>query len=144
MKLVVRQMAWLNATPKPDDRTKRAQIGAEVAQVSRLARFKADKIKPQMPPNPLPHIVDRLVEIGLNEQAGMGVAPLSWSTIDAWTRLTGIDLMPWEVRLIRSLSVAYLSEGSRAESENCPPPWRGTWTARNLEVEQSRLEELLG
>lgn len=137
-------MAWLNATPKPDARTKRAQIDADVPLITRLARFKADKIKPQMPPNPLPHIVDRLVEIGLNEQAGMGVGPLSWATIDTWMKVTGVDLMPWEVRLIRGLSVAYLSEGSRAESENCPPPWRGTWTARNLEAEQARLEDLLG
>src|SRR3546814_2226980 len=82
-------MAWLNATPKPDERTKRAKHGTS-AQISRAERFKKDGITPQMPPNPAPHIIDRLVEIGLTEAAGMGAAPLSWQSIRSWSDMTGI------------------------------------------------------
>src|SRR3546814_5786496 len=129
-------MAWLNATPKPDERTKRAKHGTS-AQISRAERFKKDGITPQMPPNPAPHIIDRLVEIGLTEAAGMGAAPLSWQSIRSWSDMTGIYPAPWEARLIRKLSIEYLAEGRRAESENCPPPWRAEVTERERETERS-------
>lgn len=97
-----------------------------------------------MPPDPAPHITARLSEIGLCEAAGMGVVPLSWQTIDAWARLTGVQLAPWEARLIRKLSSDYVSMTRKAESENCPPPWRSPVTdeQRNAEVEQ--LKRVLG
>src|SRR3546814_11565511 len=83
-------MAWLNATPKPDERTKRAKHGTS-AQISRAERFKKDGITTQMPPNPATHIIDRLVENGLTEAAGMGAAPLSWQSIGSWSDRTGIN-----------------------------------------------------
>ena len=96
-----------------------------------------------MPPNLAPHIIDRLIEIGLTEPAGMGVGPVSWREIDAWCNRT-IDLPPWEARLLRSLSVAYVAEGRRAESENCPPPWRWEPSEREREAEMARLRMVLG
>lgn len=136
-------MAWLNATPKPDERTKRAKAGA-VATLSRIEAMKRQKITPPMPPNPAPHIVDRLVEIGLTEAAGMGAGPLAWQSIAAWQQVTGIHLPPWEARLIRRLSVEYLAEGRRAESENCPPPWRAEVTVAEVQTEVDRLRMVLG
>jgi hypothetical protein len=106
--------------------------------------MKRDKIAPDMPRNPAPHIIDRLVEMGLTESAGMGAAPLSWREIMAWQEGTGVRLMPWEARLIRSLSVAYLAESRAAESENCAPPWWAGVTQRQIETEQARLEAVLG
>lgn len=97
-----------------------------------------------MPPNPAPHIIDWLMEIGLTEAAGMGSAPLSWQEIDAWCNRTGIDLATWEARLIRRLSADYLAECRKAEDRNCPPPWRWPVTAREREVEMERLEAVLG
>lgn len=137
-------MAWLNATPKPADGSRRAKVAAQVPKISRLEQLKKDKIAPAMPPNPAPHLVDRLVELGLTEAAGMGAAPVSWSTIGAWQSVTGIELAPWEARLLRQLSVEYLAEGRRAESESCPPPWRAPVTAREREVEEEQLRMLLG
>lgn len=140
-------MAWLNATPKPDERTKRGKRLAEgkvPPPISRIEKMKADKITPQLPPNPAPHIIDRLVEIGMTEAAGMGVGPLSWREINEWQRATSVTLEPWEARLIHSLSVAYVSESRRAESENCPPPWRAEVTKREIEVERAALDLLLG
>lgn len=137
-------MAWLNATPKPDARTKRAKLADAEPALSRIDDMKKRKITPGMPPNPAPHIVARLVEIGLTEAAGMGNGPLSWPTIDAWCNRTGIDLAPWEARLIRQLSVDYVAESRLAESENCPPPWRAEVTQREIETELARLQMVLG
>jgi hypothetical protein len=138
-------MAWLNATPKPDPRTKRAQYADSAPPpISRIDDLKRYKITPQMPPNPAPHIINRLVEIGLTEAAGMGAAPLSWREIDAWCSRTRIDLSPWEARLIRKLSVEYLAESRRAESENCPPPWRAAITQREIDMEEAKLRMVLG
>src|SRR3546814_18930817 len=69
----------------------------------------------------------------------MGAAPLSWQSIRSWSDMTGIYPAPWEARLIRKLSIEYLAEGRRAESENCPPPWRAEVTERERETEVQRL-----
>jgi len=106
--------------------------------------MKARKVPVQMPPNPLPHITDRLVEMGVTEAAGMGVVPLSWREIVAWQQGTCTRLAPWEARLIRSLSSAYVAEGRAAESENCPPPWRGEVLSEEADTEEARLRDLLG
>lgn len=137
-------MAWLNATPKPPPGSKRAAAKDQPPPVSRIEQMKRSKIVPQMPPCPAPHIITRLVEIGLTEAAGMGAGPISWQSIDAWCNRTAIDLSPWEARLLRSLSVSYVAEGRKAESENCPPPWRGEVSDREKEVEVERLQMLLG
>ncbi len=140
----MRQLAWLHATPKPPPGTKRAAAKDQPPPISRMEKLTRDKIVPQMPPNPMPHIIARLLEIGLTEAAGMGSGPVSWQAIDAWCNRTGIDLLPWEAKLIRSLSVAYVAEGRNAESENCPPPWQAAVTEREREIELARLRAVLG
>lgn len=136
-------MAWLHATPKPDERSRRAKTEQGPA-ISRLDRMKADGVSPQMPPNPAPHIVERLIEIGLTEAAGMGVGPLSWLSINEWQRAACVRLDPWEAKLIRRLSIEYVAEGRRAEKETCPPPWHREVTQREREIEQKRLQAVLG
>ena len=142
--LYVRSLAWLHATPKPDEGTKRAKLGVTGPGISRLDAMKKDKIIPVMPPNPAPHVTDRLIEIGLSEAAGMGTVPLSWREIDAWCSRTRVDLPPWEARLIRKLSSAYLAEGRIAEKESCPPPWRTVVTQQEKDIEEAQLIALLG
>jgi hypothetical protein len=139
-------MAWLHATPKPDAGTKRAaMVDADAPPpLSRIAALKRDGIPIQMPPNPAKHLVEFLIEIGMSEAAGMGMVPLSWREIRAWCENTRVVLAPWELRLIRRMSAEYLAEGRRAESENAPPPWRAEITQREIDVEQARLEMLLG
>jgi hypothetical protein len=137
-------MAWLHATPKPDPRSKRAKAEHQPAPISRLDQFRRKKAVVAMPPNPMPHIITRLVEIGLTESNGMAATPLSWREIDAWCARTGIDLSPWEARLMRSLSVAYLNEKAKAESETCPPPWRTEVTQREIDADEAALDAVLG
>lgn len=139
-------MAWLQATPKPDPRTKRGKAADDEAapRLSRIAQFKADKIVPGMPPNPAPHITDRLIEIGLTGTGAMTAVPLSWGEIDAWCNRTSIDLEPWEARLISRLSKAYVNQLHASEDEHCPPPFQWKVTAREREVAEEKLMAVLG
>jgi hypothetical protein len=137
-------MAWLQAVPKPPAGSKRAKFAGDQPQISRIDRLKKDKITPQMPPNPVPHIISRFVEIGMVQNSGMGPSPISWGELGEYQRQTGMTLPPWEVRLLRQLSVAYIGEKGRAEDETCPPPWRAEVTQREREVENEALKRLLG
>ncbi len=136
-------MAWLHAVPRPPEGTKRASQD-KAPKLSRLDQMKRDGIVPHMPPNPCPHIVARLIEIGITQPGGMGLAPLSWREIEAWQRMTRVTIAPWEARLLRSLSLAYLAQLSRAESENCPPPFRVEVSQREMEIELNQLAMVLG
>lgn len=137
-------MAWLHATPKPDARSRRGREEPATARLSRIDDLKRKKINPPMPPNPAPHITDWLIEMGLTEAAGMGAVPISSRELAAWQDNTCVRLAPWEARLIRELSKAYLAEGRIAESETCPPPWRAPVTQRELDIEESQLRMVLG
>ena len=137
-------MAWLHATPKPDARSRRGREEPATSRLSRIDDLKRKKINPPMPPNPAPHITDWLIEMGLTEAAGMGAVPISSRELAAWQDNTSVRLAPWEARLIRELSKAYLAEGRIAESETCPPPWRAPVTQRELDIEESQLRMVLG
>ena len=138
-------MAWLNAVPKPDPRLKdRLGDDEKRSQRSRLDLMGGVKNPPPMPPNPLPRMIELLIEIGLTEAAGMGSAPLSWREISAWVDRTGVQLLPWESRLLRSLSVAYLAESHRATAHNSAAPWRAPLTAREIAHELDQLAAVLG
>jgi hypothetical protein len=149
MVLHVQQMAWLNAVPKPNENTKRAkrakERGETVKRLSRREQLKKDGVKnPPMPPNPAPIILAHFIEVGVNETGGMAAAPISWGEIAAWASETGTPASPWEKRLLRQMSIEYLSQGRKAESENAPPPWRGEVTQEERDAEADLLDDLLG
>lgn len=51
--------------------------------------------------------------------SGMGVGPISFSEIEAYQRLVGVKLDPWEVQAVRAIDMAYLqheAERSKARS----------------------------
>jgi hypothetical protein len=54
----------------------------------------------------------------------MGKSELSWGAIGEWAREIGIDLAPWQKRILRRLSRDYLNESERATKPDCPPPWQ--------------------
>ncbi|GGB21526.1 hypothetical protein GCM10011380_08880 [Sphingomonas metalli] len=95
-----------------------------------------------MPPNIMPHVVDRLTEIGLTGSNGMAAVPLSWGEINEWERSSTVRITGWEKRLIRALSVAYVAEGHRAESDTCPPPWLGEANEATKAAEVAALDLL--
>lgn len=136
-------MAWLHAVPKPAEGSARAKA-AEQNKLSRLEQMTRQGIRPAMPPNPAPQFVAWFIEMGIVENGGMGPVPLSWTAIAAWQRVTGVTLQPWEARLIRKLSIEYIDQKSRAESESCPAPWRGKVTDRECNIEDAALRRVLG
>lgn len=124
LSLYVRMLAWLNTAPRAPERPGGKPTPKRDEDTrSRLERFQADGIEPDMPPLVAPWIVEHLMEIGPIESAGMGVAPIGWRTIHAWQEVTGAVLQPWEARLLHRLSAEYVMESRRAEKANCPAPW---------------------
>lgn len=97
-----------------------------------------------MPPVDLPHVIERWTEVGLTGSNGMAATPLSWGEINEWQRATSIRISPWEARLIRSLSIAYIAQSRLSEDEACPPPWRGEITEAEKQREVSILDAVLG
>lgn len=71
------------------------------------------------------YLVDHLFEMGPTMAAGAGSGPLTFAEMEAWQRLTGVALTPWESQLIRQLSNEYLAESFDATQENRPAPYRG-------------------
>lgn len=63
------------------------------------------------------------MEAGPTSPTSMGAVPLTWDEMGAWERRFGIELSPWESRLLRRLSYEYLKESHRAEKHDAAPPW---------------------
>jgi hypothetical protein len=67
------------------------------------------------------YLIDYLFEIGPAMDGGMGIVPLSYGEIAAWSLLTGIRLRPWEARTLRRLSREYVDELHKGSWR---PPWQ--------------------
>lgn len=140
----MRHLAYLQAVPRPPRGSKRAEAFDPGAALSRRDQMKKDGVPVLMPVNPAPHIIDRLIEVGLTEAAGMGAGPVSWGAINEWQRATRVILPPWEAKLLRRLSSDYLSMSRAAEEETCPAPWRGVPTEAAIKAELRALDAVLG
>jgi hypothetical protein len=91
--------------------------------MTRMQAMTAGGLVPDMPVIRTPWIIDALMEIGPSEAGAMGQVPLSWASIDHWQRCIGAELQPWVCRLIRRLSIEFVSEGQRAREPDCPQPF---------------------
>ena len=48
---------------------------------------------------------------------GFGPLPLSWQDMDAWARISGIELQPWQARILRAMDAAWLEAADAARSK---------------------------
>lgn len=112
-------MAWLAAVPV--DRRPNAVHDAR----SRAERMAADGLQrlPFPPVRAGEYLAEYLTDAGPVSAGGMGVAPLSYSEIDAWARTTATPLQPWEAQMLRRLSRAYAASLRASEDAGCLPPW---------------------
>lgn len=85
--------------------------------------MRADGLAIELPPNPMPYLVDWLMECGPLVATGMGNVPLGWGDIHHWQDLTGSDPNPWEARTLRRLSRAYHEQMHQAKKPTCPAPY---------------------
>ena len=50
--------------------------------------------------------------------AGMGISPLEWPDIEAFSRLSGMRLLPWEVTMIEKMDDLWLRSMAEATRSN--------------------------
>jgi hypothetical protein len=135
-----RYSAWLNTVPQPK-RRKRGNDDDGPKPVSRREARGDTEI--EMPPITAPHLFERLMEIGPTDTAGMDREPLRPATIAAWADGLGIEVAPWEVRLLRRLSAEYLAMAREAAEVDCPSPWVETGNEHRLQINR-KLAEMFG
>lgn len=51
---------------------------------------------------------------------GFGPDPITWPAIDAWSRVTGTDLQPWEVRALIRLDCLWLDRAANPPEPELP------------------------
>lgn len=110
-----------SAAPK-DDRT-------------RWKRLEDQGKKAEFPPiDYAENLISYLSEFGPCVSSGMGLAPVSFQEIKAWSEMTGTILTSWEYLALRELSVTYVSQHAESESPKCPAPY----TSDDIDQEQVR------
>lgn len=48
---------------------------------------------------------------------GFAWLPLSWTEMDAWARMSGIDMQPWLAGMFRAMDRAWLAEAARQQKK---------------------------
>lgn len=144
----MRQLAWLYSVPQlPPKVIEAAEKNKQKIVPNTLSRFdemKAGKVSPPMPPNPSPHFILWFTELGMVEATGMGSAPLSWQEIRAWQDNVGVRLSPWQARMMRSLSIAYLAQKGKSELTTDPAPWSGKVMPSQRTADEAAIDALFG
>lgn len=69
------------------------------------------------------NIHDWILELGMYSNGMNGPIPISYQEIQAWATLTGTQLMPCEVLILRNLSMEFCSQYSKSDIK-CPPPYK--------------------
>lgn len=115
--LFARYMAWLHAVPTPRSRSV-AQGPAK--RITRAEQLGTDAAPP--PPVMAQHLVEYWREAGLTQAIAGSAVPLTSTELQAWQRMSGIDLTPWEYGTIRAMSRAYVSQLHESEAPDCPSP----------------------
>lgn len=89
-------------------------------------------------------MADLLYAAGPARGTGFGLAPIAWSDLEAWLRVSGIRLPPWLATGLVRMSNAYAAQWSNAKDEPTPPPYesdekRETRQASDIEAFKSFL-----
>lgn len=165
----VRQLAWLNAVPEtPLDKG----IKSPPKRLSRIERQRADRKAQYQPRRdadeetakqdkaewdaecdewlPVMPEVDAevafilgwLYEIGPTSTNGMGLIAITHGEIRSWRKNVGVPLLPWQARVLRSLSRDYVTEYSAAAAADRAPPWKNDTPVDRAAVER-KIKNLL-
>lgn len=76
-----------------------------------------------MPPVDAHYLVGYWQDLGMVSSGLSGAAPISAVEIDAWTRLSAVELEPWEFFALKQMSSAYCVELHLAEALDRLPPF---------------------
>jgi hypothetical protein len=97
-----------------------------------------------MPPLDAVHIFEWLREIGPIQIDGNGRRPISWTEIRNWQEATFAPRNAAIARLLRAMSVAYLTESHLAEDTSRPSPWQDFLVHVDQEANERQLRAVLG
>lgn len=89
------------------------------------------------------YLLDIFFEIGPTSDGGMAPGRLTELEIRAWQDNRNLKLLPWEVSILRRLSVSWIAEGQRAESDDASAPWASEVTAAELRAVAGNLRSAL-
>lgn len=119
----MKHQAWLSAVPESKSK-------CDGPRLSRLQQYREQQGE-DAPLLQLPeldageHLVDWLHRAGTVGHGAMGgVMALSWQELQAWDRLSGTGLTPWEAEAIMHLSQTYAAMSNKATKADCPAPYQ--------------------
>lgn len=69
------------------------------------------------------YLLDHLWEVGPTGSNGLGQAVITYAELAAWQQCAGVELQPWEARILRLLSADYVAQAKQAEKPDCPAPY---------------------
>ncbi|MDZ4251206.1 MAG: hypothetical protein U1A72_01355 [Sulfuritalea sp.] len=69
------------------------------------------------------YLLDFLYEVGPVLNGDMGSAQLTHVELNKWQENIGLCLSPWEVRVLRMLSLDYLIQSQQSTKPECVPPY---------------------
>jgi hypothetical protein len=134
--LWARHAAWLNAIPHD----KNKPITERKDTRTRLERLEASGSQQvNMPELELAgYIAELAVEIGFARST-----PLDWSELKAYSEMTGIYLTPWESKVIRQMSLAYVGQAAVSSDQECLPPYFGVNGKIDIEQRRKSVDDAL-
>ena len=68
------------------------------------------------------YILQHLQNIGFYSNNGMGIVPISYVEIEAYSRLTGLEFTETEISVMKKMSIAYVNQ-SYDKGMNSKPPY---------------------
>jgi hypothetical protein len=96
-----------------------------------------------LPPAPTAsRLIAWLLEVGPAMPGGASLAPLTHTEIRSWQLNTGLHLTAWEVRTLRELSQAYLTELHLGEKPDQAAPFRGSLQQQMASVANDMRSEM--
>jgi hypothetical protein len=135
LKLYVRQSAWLNAIPE-----KRGVNAGEPK--SRLQTLQDTGVPAELPEVDLGYLVAYLWDVGPTLSSSGGESPLTRTELRAWQEDMGLELQPWESRILMRLSHDYLIQIQKARKPDCQAPYMKRQTMRAHVA--AKVDELFG
>lgn len=69
--------------------------------------------------------MEYLFEVGPAQGGGFGPSPISHLELAAWQWNMRRMLQPWELSMLRRLSMEWIAEAHRAEDRDAQAPWAG-------------------
>lgn len=69
-------------------------------------------------------VVDAFISVGKGALTGDGYFPVTWQEVESYSRMSGVDLTPWESRQVINMSRVFCSTKAEATRDpNMPPPY---------------------